>query len=181
MRPRNARNTVVLLTHVAFKSQLALLAYLRENGFRTYIVSGGGVDFVHLVCEHMYGIPREQGIGSSVKLRVEMTEAGPVLVKTAELHSFDDPEAKVQNISVHIGRRAILAFGNSDGDLAMLRCVKSGVGLRLALLLHQDDAAREAAYDREFMLSPLAEALDKADQYGITVVSVKRDWKVVCS
>jgi phosphoserine phosphatase len=166
-------------TQVAFKPQLELLSHLRENGFKTYIVSGGGVDFVRLISEPVYGIPREQVIGSSMKLRVEMKDGRPVLMKTAELGSFDDREVKVQNIGLQIGRRPILAFGNSDGDLAMLRYVKSGAAARLALLLHHDDAEREAAYDREFMLSPLAEALDKAAEYGITVVSVKRDWKVV--
>jgi hypothetical protein len=166
-------------TQVAFKPQLELLAYLRENAFKTYIVSGGGVDFVRLISEQVYGIPREQVIGSSVKLRVEMKDGRPVLMKTAELDSFDDREVKVQNIGLHIGRRPVLAFGNSDGDLAMLRYVKSGPGVRLALLLHHDDAEREAAYDREFMWSPLAEALDKAAEYGITLVSVKQDWKVV--
>jgi phosphoserine phosphatase len=166
-------------TQVAFRPQLELLRYLRENGFKNYIVTGGGVDFVRLICEETYDIPREQVIGSSVRLRVEMTSSGPVLMKTAELGSFDDREVKVQNIGLHIGRRPILAFGNSDGDLAMLRYVKAGAGTRLALLLHHDDAVREAAYDREFILSPLSEALDKAADYGITVVSVKRDWKVV--
>ena len=166
-------------TQVAFKPQLELLAYLRENAFKTYIVTGGGVDFVRLISEAVYGIPREQVIGSSVKLRMEMKDGRPVLIKTAELGSFDDREVKVQNIGLHIGRRPILAFGNSDGDLAMLRYVKSGAGARLALLLHHDDAEREAAYDREFVVSPLAEALDKAAEYGVTVVSMKRDWKVV--
>jgi phosphoserine phosphatase len=166
-------------TQVTFKPQLELLGYLRENGFKTYIVTGGGVDFVRLICEQAYGIPREQVIGSSMKLRVEMKDGRPVLMKTAELGSFDDREAKVLNIGLQIGRRPILAFGNSDGDLAMLRYVKSGFGARLALLRQHDDAEREAAYDREFMLSPLAEALDKAAEYGITLVSMKRDWKVV--
>jgi len=166
-------------TQVAFKPQLELLAYLRDNGFKNYIVSGGGVDFMRVICEQIYGIPREQVIGSSVKLRVEMKDGRPVLMKTAELDSFDDREVKVQNIGLHIGRRPVLAFGNSDGDLAMLRYAKAGPGLRLALLLHHDDGEREVVYDREFMLSPLAEALDKAAEYDITVVSMKRDWKVV--
>ena len=166
-------------TQVTFKPQVELLAYLRENGFKTYIVTGGGVDFVRLVCEQIYGIPREQVIGSSIKLRVEMKDGRPVLMKTPELGSFNDREVKVQNIGLQIGRRPILAFGNSDGDLAMLRYTKSGPGARLALLLHHDDAAREAAYDREFMLSPLAEALDRAGEYGITVTSMKRDWKKI--
>ena len=118
-------------------------------------------------------------IGSSVKLRIEFADGHADLVKLAELNSFDDREAKPANIGLHIGRRPILAFGNSDGDLAMLRYVKAGAGARLALLIHHDDAAREVAYDREFRLSPLAEALDKAKEYGITVVSMKRDWKIV--
>ena len=96
-----------------------------------------------------------------------------------ELNSFGDREVKPLNIGLHIGRRPLLAFGNSDGDLAMMRYVKSGPGARLALLLHHDDAEREVAYDREFRLSPLAEAFDKAHDYGITVVSMRRDWKVV--
>ena len=100
-------------------------------------------------------------------------------MKAADLNSFDDREEKPQNIGLHIGRRPILAFGNSDGDLAMLRYVKTGPGARLALLLHHDDAEREFAYDREFRLSPLTEALDKASDYGITVVSMKRDWSAV--
>ena len=102
-----------------------------------------------------------------------------VLTKLAETNSFDDREAKVQNIGLHIGRRPLLAFGNSDGDLAMLRYVKTGPGPRLSLLIHHDDAEREAAYGREFRLRPLVEALDKAGEYGITVVSMKRDWKAV--
>jgi phosphoserine phosphatase len=166
-------------TQVAFKPQVELLGYLRENGFKTYIVTGGGVDFVRLISEQVYDIPRERVIGSSVKLRVEIKDGGPVLMKTPELGSFDDREVKVQNIGLHIGRRPILAFGNSDGDLAMLRYARSGAGARLALLLHHDDGEREVAYDREFMVSPLAEALDKTAEYGITVVSLKSDWKVV--
>ena len=102
-----------------------------------------------------------------------------MLVKLAELGSFDDREVKPENIQLHIGRRPILAFGNSDGDLAMLRYVKSGEGPSLALLLHHDDAEREFAYDRDFALSPLAEALDRAAEYGVTVASMTRDWKAV--
>ena len=102
-----------------------------------------------------------------------------MLMKAPELNSFDDREVKPANIGLHIGRRPLLAFGNSDGDLAMLRYTRTGPGARLALLIHHDDDERETAYDRDFPLSPLAEALDKADEYGITVVSMKRDWKTV--
>ena len=156
-----------------------MLAYLRENGFKTYIVSAGGVDFMRAFADEAYGVPREQVIGSSVKLRYDLKGDRVSLTKLAQLDSFDDREAKALNIGLHIGRRPLLAFGNSDGDLPMMRYVKSGSGPRLALLLHHDDAEREAAYDREFRLSPLSEALDKAEDYGITVVSMKRDWKVV--
>lgn len=100
-------------------------------------------------------------------------------MKLGELNSFDDREAKPQNIGLHIGRRPVLAFGNSDGDLAMMRNTLGGAGARIALLLHHDDAEREVQYDREFKLSPLVEALDKAGELGITVVSMKRDWRQV--
>ena len=168
-----------LFKECTYRPQVELLAYLRENGFKTYIVSAGGVDFMRAFAEEAYGIPREQVIGSSVKLRYDLRDNRVSLVKLPELNSFGDREVKALNIGLHIGRRPLLAFGNSDGDLAMMRYTKSGSGPRLALLLHHDDAAREAAYDREFRLSPLSEALDKAQDYGITVVSMKRDWNVV--
>ena len=166
-------------TRCVYQPQLELLDCLRANGFKTFIVSGGGVDFIRGFAEEAYGIPREQVIGSSAKLRFELQEGRAVLMKAPELDSFDDREAKVANIGLHIGRRPLLAFGNSDGDLAMLQYAKAGSGARLALLLHHDDDEREVAYDRDFRLSPLAEALDRADQYGITVVSMRRDWKTV--
>jgi hypothetical protein len=153
--------------------------FLRHNGFKTYIVTGGGIDFVRACSEEIYGIPREQVVGSSQKLRFEVDKARAELMKLADLNSFDDREAKPQNIALHIGRRPILAFGNADGDLAMLRYTKTGEGPRLALLLHHDDSEREVAYDREFRLSPLSEALQKAKDYGITVVSMKHDWDII--
>ena len=162
-----------------YQPQLELLDFLRANGFKTFIVSGGGIDLMRAFAEEAYGIPPEQVIGSSVKTRFEISGDRSDLIKLAELNSFDDREVKPANIYLHIGRRPILAFGNSDGDLAMLRYTKTGIGPRLALLIHHDDAEREFAYDREFRLSPLAEALDKANEYGITVVSMKRDWKTV--
>ncbi len=168
-----------LFKECTYRPQVELLAYLRENGFKTYIVSAGGMDFMRTFAEEAYGIPREQVIGSSVKLRYDLRDNRIWLVKLPELNSFGDREVKALNIGQHIGRRPLLAFGNSDGDLAMMRYTKSGSGPRLALLLHHDDAEREVAYDREFRLSPLSEALDKAQDYGITIVSMKQDWKIV--
>jgi phosphoserine phosphatase len=168
-----------LFTQCTYRPQVELLGYLRDNGFKTYIVSGGGVDMMRAFAEEAYGIAREQVIGSSMKLRFEIKESRPHLMKVGELNSFDDREAKPANIALHIGRRPLLAFGNSDGDLAMMRYTKAGAGPRLTLLLHHDDDEREFAYDREFKLSPLSEALDKAAEYDITVVSMRKDWKAV--
>lgn len=168
-----------LFPHCTFQPQVELLEFLRSNGFKTFIVSGGGIDLIRAFAETAYGIPPEQVIGSSVKTRMEVEGAHVDIMKLADLNCFDDREAKVQNIGLHIGRRPILAYGNSDGDLAMLRYVRSGTGARLALLLHHDDEVREASYDRDFKLSPLADALDGAEAYGLTLVSVKRDWRSV--
>lgn len=168
-----------LFKDLTYRPQVELLGFLRENGFKTFIVSGGGIDLIRAFTEEAYGVSREHVIGSSVKTRFDVQGAAINLTKLSELNSFDDREVKVQNIGLHIGRRPILAFGNSDGDLAMMRYTMAGKGARLALLLHHDDAAREFAYDRGFKLSPLAEALDKAKDYGITVVSMKNDWKDV--
>ena len=168
-----------LFKDCTYRPQLELLDYLRQHGFGTHIVSGGGVDFIRAFAQEAYGIPRENVVGSSVKTRFELQDGHGVVRKLAELDSFDDHETKPANISLHIGRRPLLAFGNSDGDLPMLRYTKTGAGARLALLLHHDDAEREFAYDREFALSPLAEALDNADAYGITLVSMKHDWSSV--
>jgi phosphoserine phosphatase len=168
-----------LFKHCTYRPQVELLSYLRDNGFKTYIVSGGGVDMMRAFAEEAYGIARENVIGSSMKLRFEINEGRAHLMKVGELNSFDDREAKPANIGLHIGRRPLLAFGNSDGDLAMMRYTKAGTGPRLALLLHHDDGEREYAYDREFKLSPLSEALENAAEYGITLVSMKQDWNVV--
>jgi hypothetical protein len=168
-----------LFKHLTYRPQVELLGFLRDNGFKTFIVSGGGIDLIRAFAEEAYDIPREQVIGSSMKLRFEAADDRARLMKLAELSSFDDREVKPANIGLHIGRRPILAFGNSDGDLAMLRYCKTGPGARLSLLIRHDDAEREVAYDREFRLSPLAEALDKAKDYGITVVSMRRDWNTV--
>jgi hypothetical protein len=168
-----------LFKRLAYQPQVELLGYLRDNGFKTYIVSGGGIDLIRAFAEEAYGVPREQVIGSSARLRFEAQDGRVELIKVGELNSFDDREAKPQNIGLHIGRRPIFAFGNSDGDLAMLRYTLGGPGARLAMLVHHDDAEREVAYDREFRLSPLSEALDRAEEFGITLVSMKHDWKTV--
>ena len=168
-----------LFRKCTYQPQIELLEYLRANDFRTFIVSGGGIDLIRAFAEEAYGIRREQVVGSSAKLRFTLEGERVTLMKLGELGSFDDREAKVENIGLHIGRRPILAFGNSDGDLAMLRYTKTGSGARLALLVHHDDADREFAYDRDFKLSPLVEALEKAETYGITVVSMRRDWSSV--
>jgi hypothetical protein len=168
-------------TQCVFQPQLELMGYLRSRGFRVFIVSGGGIDFMRVFAEEVYGVSPEQVIGSSVKTRVAVRDDRLELMKLAELRSFDDRDAKVENIGLHIGRRPIFAFGNSDGDLPMLRYARAGPGVRLALLLHHDDGEREFSYDREFRLSPLADALDHASDYGITVVSMKRDWERIFS
>lgn len=168
-----------LFTSLKYAPQVELLDYLRAHGFKTFVVTGGGMDVVRAFAEEHYGVPPEQVIGSSYKSAFEMRGGRAEVVKLGELNSFDDREEKVSNINLHIGRRPILCFGNSDGDLAMLRYCRTGPGQRLALLLHHDDAEREFAYDRDFKLSPLAEALDKAAEYGITLVSMKNDWNRV--
>jgi len=168
-----------LFKRCVYRPQVELLQYLRAHGFATWIVSGGGIDFMRAVTEEIYGIPRHQVVGSSAKTRFDIVDGRATLTKLGDLACFDDREAKVKNIALHVGRRPILAFGNSDGDLAMLRYTKSGPERRLALLVHHDDAEREVAYDREFRLSPLVDGLDNADAYGITLVSMKRDWKAV--
>ncbi|MDC9825251.1 HAD family hydrolase [Devosia sp. ZB163] len=169
----------VLFKELTYQPQRELLDYLKAHGFKNFIVTGGGIDVVRALAEDAYGIPPEQVVGSSNKTSFEIRDGKAVVVKQAELGSFDDREVKPQNIALHIGRRPILAFGNSDGDLAMLRYTLTGGGPRLGLLLHHDDDEREFAYDREFQLSPLVEALDHADEYGITVVSMKSDWRTV--
>ena len=168
-----------LFKECTYRPQVELLAYLRENGFKTYIVSAGGVDFMRAVAEEAYGIPREQVIGSSVKLRYDLRDNRVSLVKLPELNSFGDREVKALNIGLHIGRRPLLAFGNSDGDLAMLQWTMAGQGPRFAGLVHHTDAEREYAYDRESKVGKLDKALDEANVKGWAVVDMKRDWKAV--
>ncbi len=166
-------------TECVYQPQLELLAYLRGNGFKTFIVSGGGVDFIRAYAEPAYGIPPEQVIGSSTKTKFELRDGKAVLIKLPELNSIDDKEGKPININLNIGRRPILAFGNSDGDQQMLEYTSSGSGPRLGLILHHDDAEREYAYDRDSKVGRLDKALNEAPKRGWIVVSMKKDFKVV--
>jgi phosphoglycolate phosphatase-like HAD superfamily hydrolase len=168
-----------LYRECVYQPQLELLAYLRANGFKTFIVSGGGIDFIRAYAEQTYGIPPEQVVGSSGKTRFELRDGRAVLLKLPEVSSIDNGPGKPININLHIGRRPILAFGNSDGDLQMLQYTGAGARPRLMLLVHHDDAQREYAYDRESKVGRLDKALDEAHRRQWTVVSMKSDWKVI--
>jgi hypothetical protein len=164
-----------------YQPMVELLAYLRAHGFKTFIVSGGGVEFMRVWAEDAYGISPEQVVGSSGKLKYELRGGKPVIVKLAELDFIDDKAGKPVGIQKFIGRRPILAFGNSDGDFQMLEWTTAGDGPRLGLLVHHTDAEREYAYDRDSRIGQLKRALDEAAQRGWIVVDMKQDWKVVFS
>jgi phosphoglycolate phosphatase-like HAD superfamily hydrolase len=164
-------------TEMVYQPMLELLAYLRANGFKTYIVSGGGVDFMRPWTEKVYGIPPEQVIGSTGKLKYEMRNGKPVLMKLAEIDHVDDGPGKPVGIQRFIGRRPIAAFGNSDGDLQMLQYTAAGGGARFMLIVRHTDAEREFAYDRKSSIGKLDKALDEANAKGWTVVDMKRDWR----
>ena len=171
--------TGLLYTGMVYQPMLELLTYLRANGFKTFIVSGGGVEFMRPWTERVYGIPPEQVVGSAGKMRLEEREGKPVLIKLPEIDLFDDKEGKPVGIQSRIGRRPIAAFGNSDGDLQMLQWTMAGPGARFALFVHHDDAAREFAYDRTDKLQQFNQGWDEAVAKGWTVVSMKDDWKTV--
>jgi phosphoserine phosphatase len=166
-------------TELVYQPMLELLAYLRANGFKTYIVSGGGVEFMRPWTARAYGIPPEQVIGSAIKTRYELRDGRPALVRLPEVEFVDDREGKPVGIQRAIGRRPIAAFGNSDGDYEMLRWVTAGPGPRLGLIVHHTDAVREWAYDRESPVGRLARALDDAPRYGWVVADMKDDWAVI--
>jgi phosphoglycolate phosphatase-like HAD superfamily hydrolase len=168
-------------TEMVYQPMLELLAYLRDNGFKTFIVSGGGIDFMRVFAEQVYGIPPEQIVGSSGKLDFELRGGRPVLVKLPELNFNDDKTGKPVGIQMHIGRRPILAFGNSDGDLQMLQWTAAGSGARFMGLVHHTDAEREWAYDRTSPVGRLDKGLDEAKANNWTVTSMKDDWKRVFS
>ncbi|MGD8843511.1 MAG: HAD family hydrolase [Gammaproteobacteria bacterium] len=166
-------------TEMVFQPMLELLAYLRANGFKTFIVSGGGIEFMRPWTEQVYGIPPEQVIGSSIRTKYQLRDGRPVLVRLAEINFIDDKAGKPVGINQHIGRRPIAAFGNSDGDLQMLQWTSAGDGKRFGLLVHHTDDEREWAYDRQSPIGRLDKALDAAPANGWTVVDIKKDWKTV--
>jgi hypothetical protein len=166
-------------TALAYQPMLELLEYLRANRFKTFIVSGGGIDFMRVFVEDVYGIPPEQTIGSMGQLVFEMRGGNSVLVKRPGIDFIDDKEGKPVGIARFIGRRPIAAFGNSDGDLAMLQYTAAGPGAQLMVYIHHDDPEREWAYDRESSIGRLDRGLDEANARGWTVVSMQRDWKTV--
>jgi phosphoserine phosphatase len=166
-------------TECVYQPMLELLRYLRANGFKTWIVSGGGIEFMRPWAERVYGIPPEQVVGSSIKTRFEIRDGIPVLVRLTEVNFIDDKAGKPVGINQHIGRRPILAFGNSDGDLQMLQWTAAGQGERLMLLVHHTDAKREWAYDRQSAIGRLDKALDEAKRKGWTVVNMKKDWESI--
>jgi phosphoglycolate phosphatase-like HAD superfamily hydrolase len=162
---------------LTYQPMLELLAYLRANGFKTFIVSGGGVEFMRPWVEKAYGIPPEQVVGSSGVVKFETDATGkPRLIKLTKVEFVDDGPGKPVGINRFIGRRPIFAFGNSDGDLEMLQWTVAGAGPRFAGLVHHTDAEREYAYDRQSKIGKLDKALDAAAAGGWTVVDMKNDW-----
>ena len=166
-------------TEMVYQPMLEVLDFLRANGFKTYIVSAGGIEFMRPWTEEVYGIPPEHVVGSSIKTAFEMRDSGPVLVRLPEIDFIDDKAAKPVAINSHIGRRPIAAFGNSDGDLQMLQYAAGRHRPGFALLIHHDDAEREWAYDRDSKIGHLDKALDEAVTRGWTVVSMRDDWRTI--
>jgi phosphoserine phosphatase len=166
-------------TDLVYQPMLELLAYLRASGFKTFIVSGGGVEFMRPWAERVYGIPAEQVVGSSIKTKFEMRDGRPTLVRLPEVNFIDDKTGKPVGINEYIGRRPIAAFGNSDGDLEMLQWTTMAGNVRFGLIVHHTDAEGEYAYDRDTPFGRLDEALDAATVNKWTVVDMKRDWKVI--
>jgi hypothetical protein len=166
-------------TEMVYQPMLEVLAYLRANGFKTFIVSGGGIEFMRPWTEKVYGIPPEQVIGSSIKTKFELRDGKPVLVRLPELNFIDDKAGKPVGINQHIGRRPIAAFGNSDGDLQMLQWTAAGAGPRFCLYVHHTDTEREWAYDRDSHIGKLDKGLDEAKAKGWTIADMKDDWKAI--
>ena len=168
-----------LYTELVYQPQLELLAYLRANGFKTFIVSGGGIAFMRPISEKIYGIPPEQVVGSSVVAEFQVQDGKPALVRMPKIDFINDKAGKPVGIYQHIGRRPILAFGNSDSDMQMIEYTMAGEGRRLGLFVHHTDADREYAYDRDSHVGTLDKALDRADAMDWVIVDMKSDWKSV--
>ncbi len=166
-------------TELVYQPMLELLAYLRANGFKTFIVSGGGIEFMRPWTEKVYGVPPEQVVGSSIKMKFEMKDEDPTLFRLPEVNFIDDKAGKPVGIQKHIGRKPIAAFGNSDGDLQMLQWTTLAEGVRFGLIVHHTDAEREYAYDRKSEFGHLDLALDAAAINNWTVVDMKADWKQI--
>jgi phosphoserine phosphatase len=166
-------------TTLVYQPMLELLAYLRNRGFTTYIVSGGGIEFVRNFSEPVYGIEPAQVVGSSIKTRYEVVDGVPTIMRLPEVNFIDDKDGKPIGITEHIGQRPIAAFGNSDGDYQMLDWTTAGEGPRLGVIVHHTDAEREYAYDRDSSIGKLDKALTDAPEKGWVVVDMKNDWKVI--
>jgi phosphoglycolate phosphatase-like HAD superfamily hydrolase len=166
-------------TEMVYQPMLEVLDFFRANGFKTYIVSGGGIEFIRPWTEAVYGIPPEQVVGSSIKTSYEVRDGEPVIIRLPEMNFIDDKDGKPIGINSHIGRRPIAAFGNSDGDFQMLEWTASGAGARLGVLVHHTDAEREWAYDRESHIGRLDRGLDEAEARGWIVVSMNDDWRTI--
>lgn len=166
-------------TDLVYQPMLEVLAHLRANGFKTYIVSGGGADFLRAFAERVYGVPPNQVVGSSGKTKFELRDGTPVLVKLPEVDFIDDGPGKPVGIHKFVGRRPVMCFGNSDGDLQMLQYTTAGPGPRFGLIVRHTDADREWAYDRTSHVGKLDKALDAAPKAGWTVVDMKAEWKVI--
>jgi phosphoserine phosphatase len=168
-----------LYTEMVYQPMLELLSYLRAHGFKTFIVSGGGIEFMRPWTEKVYGIPPEQVIGSSGGLKYEVRDGKPMLLKLPEISHNDDKAGKPVGIQRHIGRRPIFAAGNSDGDFEMLEWTSTGAGPRFGLIIHHTDAEREFAYDRDSSIGRLHRALDEGPARGWTIVNMKDDWMAI--
>jgi phosphoglycolate phosphatase-like HAD superfamily hydrolase len=166
-------------TEMVYQPMLELLAYLRTNGFKTFIVSGGGIEFMRPWVEKTYGIPPEQVVGSSIKTKYEVRAGKPVIVRLPEIDFIDDKAGKPVGINRYLGRRPIAAFGNSDGDFEMLEWTTSGDGPRLGVLVHHTDAEREWAYDRNSQFGQLKRGLDEAVKRNWIVIDMRTDWKLI--
>jgi hypothetical protein len=163
-----------------YQPMVELLNYLRTNGYKTFIVSGGGVDFMRPWVEKAYGIPPDQVVGSSVKVKYDTMDGHPVLIKLPELNFIDDKEGKPVGIHQHIGKRPVFAAGNSDGDYAMLQWTTTAIGYpRIGLIVHHTDSVREWAYDRQSDIGKLEKALDDAEKFRWVIIDMKQDWKII--